>query len=245
MEHWYWLIFAAAALWFFFEFFGKRGGEQPAAPEDTVSISLIQDEQGEYISLDGDLYFAYEGAVAEDAAVPVWDWHGRMGDGIGYLFRDEDRFPCGELYRLRGETEGVLLAFLPQDGWPVTDMKLFLREDFELPEVVPEEFCFGEIYRSEGEFPEETLEKIREFSDGDFAEDLATAWLSAEPSVLPEGVEFDRYRIRLYSVSEPGLYVLLTLYVNLEQGVFVLEGFRFRGDILLPSEFGARLLNSD
>ena len=97
-------------------------------PEEKLYV-LHKTENGERILFDGDSYFSWEGEFDEAAETWVWDWHGRMGQGLGFLAKEDALFPDGELFTLRG-CKDILLAFLPSDGWPVTDMKLFLREAF-------------------------------------------------------------------------------------------------------------------
>ena len=206
-------------------------------PEEKLYV-LHKTENGERILFDGDSYFSWEGEFDEAAETWVWDWHGRMGQGLGFLAKEDALFPDGELFTLRG-CKDILLAFLPSDGWPVTDMKLFLREGQTLPTVRADGFSCAEVFRIEGEFEEENYEKIADITDGEQIRSLATLWLEGENYFPPEG-DYERYRVRLYSSEIPGLYVNVNVHVNRALQCYSVEKYRFSGDALLSVEEGIR-----
>lgn len=204
----------------------------PTLPEQNL-IPLKTTEDGRnVITLRGVDYFAYEGEYSEDIGIRVWDWHGRMGNGLGFLVRDNALFYEGELYTLRGR-EDILLAFLPRDGWPITDMQIFLPQGGSLPAVEAGGFCKAEVFRLEGEYEEETYEKVIEISDAGQIATLAECWLNGPCAEPPEG-EYERYRIRLYSAQIEGLYVNVNLNRSESTGQTFVEKYRFAGDTPLP-----------
>lgn len=215
---------------------GKLPSSEPSVtvsplPEQNV-FTLRSEEDRDVIVMDGEEYFSWEGEWDAACGAPVWDWHGRMGRGLGFLARDGSLFADGEVYTLRGREE-ILLAYLPSDGWPITDMKLFLREGDTLPAVRVDGFSFGEVYRIVGEFPEEEMEKVCDLSDPALIASLAEVWLRGEDFDPPE-VEYDRYRLRLYSAEVPGLYVNVNLSVNEALRCCAVERHRFSGISLFP-----------
>ena len=239
----YFLIGFLLLLLFGFFRFPRTGEGETEAPPELTAIPLQLEEDREVLEWNGARYVSYEGEFDPESGVQVWDWHGRMGAAIGYLTRNQSAFPVGELYHLRGNGD-VLLAFLPEDGWPITDMKLFLREGSSLPEISPSGFSFAEVYRILGEFPEEEYEKIREVSDRETIAELISLWQSGETVSLPEA-EYDRYRIRVYSEDFPGLYVNVTVNVNETFACFAVERYRFAGEALLSPEIGERLFSEE
>jgi len=186
------------------------------------------------LTVDGVDYFSWEGETDSLTGTPVWDWHGRMGDRLGMLLPDGGVFATGELFTLR-DRKDILLAHLPEDGWPITDMMLFLPEGTLLPEIRPDGFALAEVYRLKGEFQDECYERVCDITDPSRLCALAESWLSGGEYEPAEG-EYERYRIRLYSAEIPGLYAALNLHVNRATQAFVLERYRFRGDTLLPTE---------
>lgn len=203
-------------------------------------VPLRTEEDREIITLKGVDYFAVEGELSEASEAPVWDWHGRMGEGVGYLLREGALFPDGELYTLRGRRD-ILLAYLPGGGWPIDDMGIFLPSGVTLPAVRADGFSSAEIFRIRGEFPEEEYEKIGENTDFSWISALARAWLEGETSDAPEG-EYERFRVRLYSSEIPGVYVNVNVYANRDLRCIVAEKYRFGGETLLPmAEFSAFL----
>lgn len=172
-------------------------------------------------------YYAYPGVDVEGDT--VWDWHGRMGEGLGILTRS-DGVPVGDLYTLRENDGDFLLADLPQDGWPITDMQIFVKEGAALPEISAEGFSFGEVYSISGEFLEEEWEKVCDIVEPSHVQALAKAWLSGTSVSVPEG-EYQPYRVRLHWGEIPGLYVTFLVNVNQERGEAFLEKFHFQGDV--------------
>ena len=204
----------------------------PSLPEQNFIPLKTTEEGRDWLTYKGVDYFAWEGEYDPEADLQVWDWHGRMGEGLGFLVRDNALFPDGELYTLRGQ-EDVLLAFLPRDGWPITDMQIFLPRDLSLPSLPETEFAKGELYRIEGEFEEEQYEKIGEIEDLSLLTELASAWQKGPDGELPDG-EYQRFRVRLYTREIPGLYAIVNLNRSETTGETFVEKYRFAGDTPLP-----------
>ncbi len=205
---------------------------RPTLPEQNF-ISLNTTEEGlDWFTYNGVDYFAWAGEFDAASEMQVWDWHGRMGEGLGFLVRDNALFPDGELYTLRGR-EDILLAFLPRDGWPITDMQIFLPQFLSLPTLPETEFSKGELYRIEGEFEEEQYEKIGEIEDFSLLTELISAWQNGPEAELPDG-EYQRFRVRLYTREIPGLYAIVNLNRSESTGETFVEKYRFAGDAPLP-----------
>ncbi len=230
----YIFLFLIAVLLVRLLFSRKPKEGEPVAPPEYVQIPLETVDGADCLVLDGVRYYAYGGDDVDGTL--VWDWHGRMGDGMGVLTRSGTLMPVGELYRLRDGKGDILLAYLPEEGWPITDMQIFVREGCALPEISADGFAFGEIYRVSGEFPEEELEKVCDLKEPSQVAELAEAWLNGESFDLPEA-EYDRYRVRLHSSLEPGLYVTFPVNVCEEQFCYAVEKIHFQGDALLSPEW--------
>ena len=211
-----------------------KSSETAVLPSQYSRVMLETVDGLDCLVWDGVRYYAYQGI--ETDGVAVWDWHGRMGDGLGVLVRCEGGFPVGELYRLREGGDEFLLASLPEDGWPITDMQIFVREGAELPQISAEGFAFGEIYLVSGEFPEEELEKVCDLIEPSEVRALAEAWLHGAPVSVPDG-EYETYRVRLHWGAVPGLYVTFLLNVSQKGGEGFLEKIHFQGDVLVSELF--------
>ena len=199
--------------------FSFRSGADPEPAYERISLETV--DGVDCLVWQGSRYYAYCGVDLEDGT--VWDWHGRMGKGLGVLIRS-DGVPVGDLYTLRENDGDFLLADLPQDGWPITDMQIFVKEGAALPEISAEGFFFGEVYSISGEFTEEEWEKVCDIVEPSHVQALAKAWLSGASVSVPEG-EYQPYRVRLHWGEIPGLYVTFLLNVNQEQGEAFLEKF--------------------
>lgn len=204
--------------------------------ETSLAVIPLLDEDGrEYVERNGVRYWAYEGETWGDLPDPLWVWHGRMGDGLGYLVREGGFAAIGEVYTVRGSQE-LLLAHLPQDGWPITDMLLLIREGASLPSLSPDAFARAVIYHVRGAFSEEEYERVGETCDPAFCEEAFRVWTEGEAVDLPEA-EYERYRVRLYSAEVEGLYVSLTVHVDELRSAYAVERFDFGGDALLSPVF--------
>lgn len=210
---------------------GNGGG----AEASLAVIPLLCEDGRDFVERDGVRYWAYEGEMKSDSPDPLWIWHGRMGEGIGYLVREGGFAAIGELYSVRGSQE-FLLAHLPQDGWPITDMRLFIRADSSLPSFSADAFARAVIYHVRGAFSEEEYERVGETCDPAFCEEIFRLWTEGEAVDLPEG-EYERYRVRLYSSEVEGLYVSLTVHVDELRSAYAVERFDFGGDALLSPVF--------
>ena len=231
----YVILLLAVVLAIRFILFRKPKAGEPVLPAENVQIPLETVDGSDCLVWDGGRYYAYAGADVDGG--PVWDWHGRMGDGIGFLTRAGHLTAAGELYRLREGSGDLLLAYLPEEGWPITDMQIMVREGASLPEIAADGFAFGEVYRIEGEFPEEELEKVCDLTDPARIAELAGAWLEGEHFDLPEE-KFEGFRVRLHSAAEPGLYVTFAVNVCRARNCIAVEKFHFGGDALLSAEWG-------
>lgn len=209
-----------------------EGEPEPEFLPELTTHTLIKDGDREILRIEGRTYVPYEGETEDGCQ--YWDWHGRMGDSWGYLMREKEVFPVGELHCLRDGRGDILLAHLPADGWPVDDMCLYLAEGVSLPPLTSESFAYGEIYRAEGEFPDERLLTVGSIREPAELQLLADAWLNGETAIYAEG-EHETYRIRLYSAIEPGLYVTFAVFRDPQTGIAFLEGYRFRGTVPLPT----------
>lgn len=230
-------IFVVVGLIAFFIGYALRKATPEAMRESESALSSLSiytwrpEGDREVITLDGVDYFSWEGEFDEGMGNVVWDWHGRMGKGLGLLLREGSVLPDGELYTLRDRSD-ILLAHMPNDGWPLTDMKIFLPEGVTLPEIRPDGFSYGEVFRLEGAFQEESYERVCNLTDPGILNRLGELWLTGESFDPPEG-EYELYRIRLYSSEIPGLYVSLNLNVCAYLQSYALEKYRFTGDTLL------------
>ncbi len=207
-----------------------KDASAPSASGEVFSLETV--DGADCFVCDGKRFYEVSGEDVQDTV--WWDWHGRMGKGLGLLTRPGNPFPVGELYCLREGKGDILLAHLPEEGWPLTDMKLFLAEGASLPTLTSHGFAYGEVYRIEGDLGEEEWTKVCEIADPSHCSFLAETWLEGEEISLPEG-EYIRFRVRLYWAEEPGLYVTFNVNVS-EEGVAALELYRFRGDALLSEE---------
>lgn len=208
-------------------------------PEENY-FSLRTENGVDLISFGGTDYTAVEGDLLEDGETWVWDWHGRMGEGIGFAIREGSVFPDGEIYTLRGRND-ILLAFLPREGWPLTDMRIFLPPAVTLPTVRTDGFSFAEIFKIEGDFPDEEYKKIGDCADFSLLSSLAHLWQEGDPFDPPEG-EYEEYRVRLYSSEMTGLYVNINVHRHISSGCFVVEKYRFSGDTLLDGSLKSLFL---
>ena len=202
-------------------------------------ISLRTENGTDVVSRDGLDYFATEGTYSEELQTWIWDWHGRMGEPLGYLIREGSVFPDGGLYTLRGRDD-LLLAYLPGEGWPITDMRIFLPSGVALPSVKESRFSFAEVYRLSGEFSEEEQTKIADIEDPSVISSLASLWFEGDLFDPPEG-EYDRFRVYLYSAEIPGLYATVNLHLHSSASFCVMEKYGFSGDTLLPQPLTSSL----
>ncbi len=225
------LLIPILMLLFLVVFRRPKEGNDPASGQ-VVTLETV--DGADCFVYDGRRY--YEVLGEEFDGTFWWDWHGRMGQALGFLTRPGALLPTGELYCLKEGKGEILLAHLPEEGWPLTDMKMFLAEGAALPTLTAEGFAYGEIYRVEGEIGEEEWTMVCEISEPAHLRLLAETWLSDAEISLPEG-EYTRYRVRLHWGDEPGLYATFNVNVS-ENGLSALEKYRFRGDAPLPTEVG-------
>ncbi len=209
------------------------------------SILLKTDENGcEWFERNGRRYVSAQGISIKGSDTLFWDWHGRIGKGIGILYRPQEPFPCGELYCLKGNKEDIFLAYRPEEGWTVTDMQLFPEENTPLPVLRHDGFSYGEVYRITQEFPAEEVTKIAELTDAELLQALALAWLSGDPVCPPEDGLYSSYRIRLYSKDTEGLYISFLMNVKKPENLFFIEKRGLCQDTLLPSAFGEKIIKN-
>lgn len=211
------------------------------SPYELPVLSLQEENERFFVEYEGARYHAREGEET-DKGTGVSHWHGRMGEGIGLLQDQKTQTIVGQLYHLREDERNVLLAYLPQEGYPLTDMLLLIREETALPPITPDAFAYGEVYRVLGEVPEEELVQVGTITDQALLSTLVTAWTKGEDALLPHG-EYERYRIRLHSKDRQGLYVSLSLNVCREQNCFAVEKRGFEGDTLISPEQGLSITN--
>ncbi len=224
------LLIPILMLLFLVVFRRPKEGNDPASGQ-VVTLETV--DGADCLVYNGRRYYEVLGEDGCDGTF-WWDWHGRMGDGLGVLTRSGALLPTGELYCLREGTGEILLAHLPEEGWPLTDMKIFVAEGTVLPTLTADGFSYGEVYRIEGDLGEEEWTRVCEITEPSHLRCLAEAWLSEEEVSLPEG-EYVRYRVRLHWGKEPGLYATFNVNVS-ENGLSAVEKYRFRGDAPLPTE---------
>ena len=105
-------LIAFCLVWFFFP---RKKGEGESAGATLREIALDTVDGADCIVLDGARYYAYQGEDVD--GTQLWTWHGRMGEQVGVLSRENSPLPVGGLYQLRGGNGEILLAYLPSDGW--------------------------------------------------------------------------------------------------------------------------------
>lgn len=219
--------------------FPSSDGEKATdiSPYGRPLLSLQEEDKRFFVEYRGVRYF-----VSQEDGAELCPWHGRMGEGIGLLQDQKTQTIVGQLYHLREDERNVLLAYLPQEGYPLTDMLLLIREETALPPITPDAFAYGEVYRVLGEVPEEELVQVGTITDQALLSTLVTAWTKGEDALLPHG-EYERYRIRLHNKDRQGLYVSLSLNVCREQNCFAVEKRGFEGDTLISPEQGLSITN--